>query len=268
MRTWQMICLLACLAGIASFAIAQPGAPGEHPPWRGGRPAPSLFENWQERDVRELVETVMLVRLSKELELDDEKTVLLVRRFGEAKEQAESLAKERAQALDELKAGIRAGDADEVIQGKLTKLRDLDKQLATIKEDAFQKAAPELTVTQQAKLYVFIQDFEDQMRRIIMKARERYRGMTGGPPFMMDGQPQRGRLGPEGELGPGRREFVPGRGEFGPGRGRGEFGPGRGAPGPGRGGQRRPAGGGPGFGRQEDAPKKSAPTDAGADAEQ
>jgi hypothetical protein len=224
-----------------------------------------MLKNWRERDVRELIETVMLVRLSKELELDDEKTVLLVRRFGEVKEQAESLAKQRGQALAELKASVRAGDTDEVIQEKLTKLRDLDTQLATIKEDAFQQAASELTVTQQAKLYVFIQEFEDEMRHMIMKAREHYRRIMGGPPFMSGGQPPRG---PGGEFGPGRRDFAPGRGEFGGGRGRGEFGPGRGGFGPGRGGQRRPGGGGPGFGRHEDAPQNSAPTDAGADAEE
>lgn len=141
----------------------------------------------ESQDARELVETVMLARMSRELELDDEQTVLLVRRIEETKERMAELSKERSEAMKELHASVRDEEAEDVIEEKLERLIGLDAELAEAKLKAFTEVGEGFTVTQRAKLYVFVQEFDSQMRHLVDRARQRHRGM--GPPEGM-GMPE------------------------------------------------------------------------------
>jgi hypothetical protein len=136
------------------------------------------------QEVQGLVEIVMLARMSRELDLDDEQTILLVRRFEETKEQMTNLTKQRAEALDELRASVRDEEAENVIETKLERLIAVDRDLAEVKLKAFDEVGEGFTVTQRAKLYVFVQEFESEMRRLVDRARKRTRGM--GPPDGME----------------------------------------------------------------------------------
>lgn len=135
-----------------------------------------LGENWEQRDVHELVELVMMVRLSQELDLSEERTVAMVRRFQELKGRQKELGERRQKAAKELKEAVKIQESDEVVQGKLDALMALDSELVTMRQKAFEEVSAELTTMQRAKLYVFLQEFEGQMRRLIEKARQR-RGM-------------------------------------------------------------------------------------------
>ncbi len=197
MKFSRLVVLVSCLAVAAPLALAQPepGRPGP-PSWgpRGGGPMHGMgpgrmgpMGDLGSQDVRELVETVMLARMSRELELDDEQAVLLIRRFEDTKERIAELSEERSEAMEELRASIRDEEAEGVIGEKFERLVGLDTELAEAKLKAVTEVGEGFTVTQRAKLYVFVQEFDGEMRGLVDRARKRHRGM--GPPEGM-GMPE------------------------------------------------------------------------------
>ena len=162
--TW---CVVPAILLAAAFAVAQPQNPGHQPPPRTGAPA-----NWQDQDIREIVEMVMMVRLSKELELDDEQTVVLVRRFEGLKEKWTQARRQRQRMVDDLKGSLAKGADEAAIEEKLTRLVDFDVNLQKEKLGILQEAGQGLTVTQKAKLYVFVGEFEERLRNMVRRARE------------------------------------------------------------------------------------------------
>lgn len=165
--------------------------PGEFPP--DGRPGP--------RDAgpgAEFMAEVMMARMSKELELNDEQTVLMVRRFSEMRERIKNIRRQRGDATRELDELLRKPDADAVkAQALLRSMIELDEQVVGERRAAFDEISKDLDPIKQARLYLFLDRFENDMRRMIGEARERFQGRRpNGPP------PREGGPGPGGEFGP------------------------------------------------------------------
>jgi len=120
----------------------------------------------------EMVQSVMTARLAKDLKLDDEQTVVLFRRFCEVRDQSIALRKERQEIIKSLKGAINTNAGDEAIEAKLKELVAHDAKMVEVKEKAYEEAAKGLAVAQRARLYVFMNDFENDMRRLIQKTRE------------------------------------------------------------------------------------------------
>ncbi|GMV95105.1 MAG: hypothetical protein AMXMBFR82_48830 [Candidatus Hydrogenedentota bacterium] len=135
--------------------------------WRGDKP-----DEWKDQEIREMVTTVMMVRMSRELELTDEQTVLMVRNFGDLRDTLSELGEQRGNLIDTLRDKVGNDAPDAEIEPILDQLMALDEKRDTVREEAFEKASADLTVAQRAKLYIFVQDFEWHMRRLIQKARE------------------------------------------------------------------------------------------------
>lgn len=181
---------------LAEAAVAQPpeeAAPKQTP--RGGSMFMEELKHMGEDDVRTLVETVRMVRLSQELGLTDEQTVVLVRQYNEIKEETARMHRERQERTRELRELVASGASDEKIEATLAELVEIDKRVQMMRFDVFERAAPALTATQKAKLYMFMGDFERHMRLMIERARERFREQRGerswdGPP--REGAPRRG----------------------------------------------------------------------------
>jgi hypothetical protein len=165
-----------------------------------------LPQEWMGKDVRELVETIMMARLSRELGLNDEQTVLTMRRFSEFREQSEIAKRERGDMMKALKEAIDAGQPDGDIEAKLVALVDQDRRIAASRQEIFEQVSEGLTMSQRARLYVIMGEFENDMRKLIQKARQRAGGQRGrfpgGPP------PEGGPWGPP--------AFGPGAGPDGP----------------------------------------------------
>jgi hypothetical protein len=223
MRNGMYVVMALCTLAVLSFAYAQPPEPSERPAWqRAGREAHGmdLPEEWRERDVKELVETLWMVRLTKELGLSDEQTVLMVRRTNEFKDQKKELGEKRQQLVRALKADIKSGQPEEQVRQKLDELIAHDKKVPELKWQMYEKVAEGLSVAQRAKLYVFMNEFEGEMRHLIEKARQRMGGYmqppagepgTPGGPMSPDiHRPAR----PEAPVAPGQR---PGPRGFQPG---------------------------------------------------
>jgi len=143
-------------------------------------------------ETQKLMETVMAARLAKELGLNDEQTVLMTRRIAEYKEQVSELKKQRQEMAKKLKAALTAKEADANIESSLNERVAQDGKIAEFKKTIYTKASEGLTVTQRARLYVFVNEFESDMRRLIQRAREHgFDGMgPGGEPGQQPGAPE------------------------------------------------------------------------------
>ena len=215
MRTCAaFIAAAACLAAAGAIAQPPPERPGrdEHPRLGG----PPLGEH-----ARELLEQVMLARLSRELDLNDERTVLLVRRYGEFRENLGRLRARRAELTRQLRAAVEGGLPHGEVERLLHELRQADEELVRARNGMYEEISAGLDIVQKARLYLFIAEFEDKLRNWVMQAQRRRFG--AGPPGWgeapgMPGPPETGPrppwpgLGPrpEGPRDPGERPQRPG----------------------------------------------------------
>lgn len=134
----------------------------------------------EQREVRKLVEEIMAARLSQQLELNDEQTVLMLRKLAEFREELQAFRKTRQELVTGLQSGLQAGEADAQLETKLNELVAHDAKMADAKKNMWEKAGAGFSVAQRAKLYVFLNDFENQMRKLVQKARERNAQRAGG----------------------------------------------------------------------------------------
>lgn len=219
MKTFAAIALIGLAALLPSGgAFGQPPQPGAGPAEpappptpESRRPAPGpppADRAKEEQDLRALVETVKMARLTKELGLNDEQAVLLVRKYDEVRERLASLNRERQQLLRELREAVRAGKPEAEIERALDKLVAHDRKIAETRTKVYEEIGKDLTATQRAKLYVFMNDFENDMRRLVQRAREsgagrflRMREETRGAPGEGPGLPPRPALRGRGPIG-------------------------------------------------------------------
>jgi hypothetical protein len=217
MRTHGLIGLLVLVLGVAAAGAARAeeqtaqqtgaatkaGAPDppqeprkDRPPFPGG-PGGRFGHSgrsgegpdfWGDKDLNDMVTTIMVVRLSRELELNNEQTIVLVRHLQELRDEMMRVGKERYEALKALKDAIDANAADDTLRQRLDAVMELDRKRTELRQTTFEKASRGLSLKQQAKLYYFVQEFEGQMRRMIQRVMEsradrlmQWRGEEGEP---------------------------------------------------------------------------------------
>lgn len=195
-RVMAFVIAMTVFSAVVRIAGAQPSEGPPQPP-RAPRPAGPLMDELKrmgEDDVRALIETVRMVRLSQELGLNDEQTVLLVRQYNETKEETSKIQMERQEIAKELRELVTAGAPDNEVEKTLDHLIAKDKEAVMMRFDAFERAAAGLTPTQKAKLYVFMGDFEKRMRNLIEKAKAQFREQRSDDmrEMMREGGPRRG----------------------------------------------------------------------------
>ena len=215
MRTfWTGLCAACLLAAVMTAQPAAqppegpppgppPGGPAAGPPPEPGPPPPGIVPPGptpqkrpgaaREARGREMLEQVMVARLSAELGLTDEQSVLMVRRFSQFKKETQQLQRERAEVMKELRQTALKGDADPAaVSPLLEKSLQLGEKIALQRQRLFHAMAEGMDPVQQGKLLVFLEEFEGQMRQVVKTAQER---RTPGPPDRM-GPPPGGQPGP------------------------------------------------------------------------
>ncbi len=116
------------------------------------------------------------------------------------------LREEKKTLLEDLKKAVETAADDDAIAGKLAALNSVDAAMIEARQTMLHEVGEGLTPTQQAKLYVAVQDFEDKMRGLVGRARGRRDGSdtAAGPGMGAESVPG-GRRG-----GPGMQEGGPG----------------------------------------------------------
>jgi len=216
-----------------------PGTPGmQGPPPQGPpdgrgmkRSGPHMGKDGNSNKAREMLEQVMIARLSNELKLNDDQSLVLMRRFNEAREEKQALNKERAEAMRDLRGLVEQQKDEATLKECLTRLHDLDAKLSSYKQRLQETMGADLNPWQKAKLALFLEQFEADVRQMLREARER----RNGPPFGPMGMPQPG-MQPGMMPQPGMQPGMP------PGPGMGPQNPGRNPMQPGPNGPRPPQG--------------------------
>lgn len=165
MKTVMYTVLLAAFAlALSGIASAQP-PPGPLPP--GARP-----EALPDPESREMLEQVMVTRLSRRLELSDEQSIILMRRFSDLREKQQRLRRERLDILQELRTVLRLEEDETQLRRLMQALRDVDARIAASEHEAREALRDmDLTVWQQARLELFLSEFEGEMRRLVQHMR-------------------------------------------------------------------------------------------------
>ena len=144
-----------------SDAPSAPGAPEQAAPREGGQ------------DTRKLLEEVLMARLTKELALDETQTVLMVRHLAEYRDAMAAVRRERAQVLRSLRQAVRESKDEKSIAGLMAELATLDQKALELRTGILDVDGVPLTTWQKARLYLFINEFEADMRRLLNRAQER-----------------------------------------------------------------------------------------------
>ncbi len=147
---------------------------------RGGGGAGAPFARGAEP--RDLLEQVMIARLSTELALDDAQTVLLVRRYMALRQEIASLRRDRAEAERTLRAALEGDASEEQVAERLQALQAIDQALLDARRRGFDEIAGGLTTWQEARLYLFFSDFENNVRRWMSEVQRRVRERRGAGP--------------------------------------------------------------------------------------
>lgn len=169
--------------------------PGQPP---GGGPEGSN----RREDVARKIETLKKWRMLEELGLDEETANKFLPAISSLEQKRRDLGQQSAVAMRELREYLRAGNPDE---GKLKKaLERLEKAQTGLNEmraEEIKAVREHLSVEQQARYVVFQQEFQREVREMIMRARggrepgfegrERPRmpggeGFEGRPPAMRE----------------------------------------------------------------------------------
>jgi hypothetical protein len=143
---------------------------------------------------REVLEKVLIARLSEDLALDDAQTVLLVRRYTEVREKLAALRQQRQEKMRELREAVEANEDNDKLTSMLEGLQALDREMEKTKQAAFDTMSVDLTPWQKARLYIFFSEFEAQMRRWLMEVRRERAGQRGpgeGRPAPRSDKPER-----------------------------------------------------------------------------
>ena len=133
-----------------------------------------------ERDLHQLVEQILMLRLRDAVSLTDDQVQALTRRVGTFKNQLTSMKFQRGAAREQLRDRLDRGLAEDQIRRNLESLLDREEAIAELLHEMIREAGKDLSVPQTARLYLFVGDFESFIRNLIVRAQ--YIDRHGAPP--------------------------------------------------------------------------------------
>lgn len=158
---------MALSAGLAHGAGQEKPSPG---------PAKSPAGQEIVTDSRKLLEEVLMARLTRELALDESQTVLLMRHMVEYRDRMIALRRERAEKMRDLRQAVRESKDEAHIAGLLEGVVAINQKYSVARDDILNFNGFELTTWQKARLLLFLNDFEGDMKRLLRRAQERKAG--------------------------------------------------------------------------------------------
>jgi Spy/CpxP family protein refolding chaperone len=194
MKMIKILILTVSLAflGMPAFAQRQMGPPaddrqgneGEFVPGQdqGGPPSKERRE-----EIRKKIEAIRIWRLTETLNIDEKTAAKFFPLLSSLAQRRNELMRENMEAERELRLYLEAGKPDEKkIKAALDRLENIHHETAKLTEKEIDITKDHLTVEQQARYYLFQQDFQREIREMISGAR------GGMGPQGLRGQGQRG----------------------------------------------------------------------------
>jgi hypothetical protein len=175
-RTLAMVALSACIATVA--AAQQPA-----PPLPGRSPGDARPTEQQREEVRKKVEAVRLARLTEVLQLDEKTAAKFIPAVTAIDQKRRTLVKENQETLRELKIMLHAAPPDEAkLKVAIAAIDKNRREIFSLRDKEFAVAKDNLTVTQMARYILFNQEYQPEMRGMVVGARQPRRGGLGPGP--------------------------------------------------------------------------------------
>jgi hypothetical protein len=179
MPTWIRRCGVFALIVALGPAFAEVSAPAKDEVEKRAKeevPKEERAKDERALESRKLLEEVLMARLTRELALDEEQTVLMVRHLAEFRDKMAAMRRERMVLARGLRQAVREGKDEKAIGKVLEEVVAHEEKMAVARREIVDFEGFELTTWQKAKLYLFIVDFESDMRQLLKKAQERRQG--------------------------------------------------------------------------------------------
>ena len=129
-------------------------------------------DEFRKEDVREILETMRMWKMTKALELTEEQSLKIFPKIYEFEKIKEEFGKKKLEILIELEKILKDNNPD---QAKISEMLDaMDKIESDIRaqEDKFKdELKAMLSPVQQAKFYIFMKNFEEDVKRMIAEVR-------------------------------------------------------------------------------------------------
>ncbi len=161
-------------------------------------------------EAREAMRRVRIDRIARTLGMDEQETEEVVERLEAHEEEHRELQRELWRARRALRQALRDNEDEDAISEKLEEALDLEVQKIRHRGAGYREMTEGFDVKQQARFYLFVPEFEEDMRQLV----ERARAMRGMDPRVherlreMGPQEQREFFREHG-LYPGRRDEAP-----------------------------------------------------------
>lgn len=123
-----------------------------------------------EHELYDLIQSYMLVRLKKTLELTDLQVVELTKNIGTYQDRLMGLKFYKGLLVAKLRILLRESAPEASLQNDLTAILDIDAKTVKTLGTMITEAGNDLSVAQRAKLYLFVGDFEKELRLMALHA--------------------------------------------------------------------------------------------------
>lgn len=136
----------------------------------------SLAQPSEKREPKELIETLRIWRLTEELKLSEEQASKLFPKLRAMREAKREFRRERMEILKSMKKELKSEKPREkVLKEKIESLKRGEKGFREKEEGLREEISRILTIEQQARLLVFQEKFDKEIRTLIRKVKRRLR---------------------------------------------------------------------------------------------
>lgn len=123
-------------------------------------------------EMRDMVRTLMMLQLAKVLELSPEETVLVLQRVSQYRDKLYQMKVQIAQERESLATLLDANAKDDMVATKLDDMLLQEEAIADLIRVLVTEAEKDIGLIKAAKLYLFVEDFEDRIRMMVFRAQQ------------------------------------------------------------------------------------------------
>ena len=128
---------------------------------------------WQARRGRDNISTLYMLRMVQVLDLTEEQTAKIFPKVNRVEKEKREINRRIGQLIRNIRAILMRQDANEEELARMVReIRDLRGQVKGLEEELEEFLSENLSVIQQAKHLIFVQDFLRDLREKLDKARE------------------------------------------------------------------------------------------------
>ena len=129
---------------------------------------PKKSENLESPKVKEFIEVLWVWKLTKALDLNEEKLTLLIPKLKRLEDVRRESVKKRRNLLFRLRKAVKNNEDDATIKSLLDKLDQLFKDLIKQRETIEQEIRSVLTTREWAQFVLLKEDFEKDLRTFLL----------------------------------------------------------------------------------------------------